>query len=1665
MASSSSSQPDAPGAAKKTAASFSSPSELLSHLEGLLDAKEAQLQHAATFGQRVLAQRMELDERVRQLREEHADELDDERDLLDEDLAEKYKELADTLMLWDKENAEMSREFLGSEQPVKADAPLPEPEPEPEEVNQTPERNELSDMGTGQPERARTSAAAQSRRAKNAAHRADDVEFAFEIGSGLLNEVRRLQSLLGERDKAIQDMKEEKDDIESMVESLRKSLKQQEKDGEKYKEENWNLEVQLQEMRHLSSEAQSEVSRLNLESKRLAKQLAATSDIAETFKTENSQLQHSLDELTAKHETDVALARKHAAGLARDKSDLQQAVDKLKAEQERAGRRFGRFGSPATPGVMDSPDTADDFLSPGTGTGYDDPFGSIRSRRSEVGGEPLDMDEDLSPEQSPVAKALFLSPNHPANEIEALKQKLAHAHRQIATLKNSVIRDRSAKRDSSMVMPEESIEVHDEDESWEEEPERERSPSPSKRASVRKPLRPARGRGQGRHHYQRSVSSVQFQGADDDELLDDAEEEDPFNEDAETSLASRRTSVEGMDPIFANVLKRTPSTSSVPPNTSPLHQSILRRAARGGTIRRRGGAAFQDGRPASLIGQPEDLAAAFGGMDSISPYRGDRDSISVYRERDSIYEVSETEYVDFACQAGAEEEATDADKTTAEAETTVLAPVSAPIETSDVSMQTEEEPKTPAPITSDISIGTDPIEEPIPVATSNMSTETVGPLHVQIEVQTDAEQLPVSRAALSQRDIAAWSLSAVRGVPRPRVVSTATDITVRSPVRRTFLGESHEEEEGEATGTGDSDYEDARAALSSVDESRSLHDALQTPLSSHYTTADPFTPTDEQRNSMAFSMSTSQEDFHSMMTMTDNEFSGDEAESEDSDGESIKASQIDTPTSEAAPLPVVAAPVYASKAIEVHLVDEPAVPIRAPSPQLEEVKAVPLPVQDRLPLVEKPEVKEMEIQTDTWEPPAPAPLPVPTPAASVSAGVQASAPTFVAKSAPAPVPASAPPTTMSFAPTGMDSPTTPTPAHTTAAPANLAALAAASPAFSAVAAPTARSPNSHQFMFIAPPKDGIAHTRTSSTTDESDARPNGGLFRETSNGFAAIRNHRTSTDSNSRRQSIESALSSIYDEGPTPKAPAVAKIAEKGRATPLDKTRPPTMTLPPPPRAPPPPGSMPPPSFIPERRAQTLSSGSRDTPPPRPLSPPPPELIQRATTPTFQRATTPTFGLGIPQKRQHGSSMPPMHAGLRDLPSTSSFRSAAHAANNYGYAREMSSTSLVSDRSPRSSMSSDRHSAFLSPNPPRGTPAPLADPFSARPRAANAMDPAVIHAITQTMIGEFLYKYTRKTIGKGHGQSRHKRFFWVHPYTRTLNWQEVDPQNVNVAETTSKSAFVEGVRSVLDPNPMPPGLYQYSVVVSTPQREMKITCPTKERHDIWMNSLKYLLSRPKPTTIASPGSADIPFSDNEEGFSDDGHERGQNLMASPQSQRSSRWNITPRGKRSRSQLSTRTGAGSMGRRSGTPAAEYMRWGPESPYSPTRSFVDVPFGGDDPDLDLDFELHGAMSDEEADWEGLENVRACCDGRHTVGRGQGKHHHHHHHHHKQKSDGAPTGSRGGLPSFLEPGKDERPASPGAWSFKSTGSTSKEGGLFGGWGSKFGSRRSTKTPVPPS
>jgi hypothetical protein len=92
-------------------------------------------------------------------------------------------------------------------------------------------------------------------------------------------------------------------------------------------------------------------------------------------------------------------------------------------------------------------------------------------------------------------------------------------------------------------------------------------------------------------------------------------------------------------------------------------------------------------------------------------------------------------------------------------------------------------------------------------------------------------------------------------------------------------------------------------------------------------------------------------------------------------------------------------------------------------------------------------------------------------------------------------------------------------------------------------------------------------------------------------------------------------------------------------------------------------------------------------------------------------------------------------------------------------------------------------------------------------------------------------------------EKRHRRYFWVHPYTRTLYWSERDPATATQAELKSKSVVIDAVRVVTDDNPMPPGLHRKSLVVLTPGRALKFTASTGQRHETWFNALSYLLLR------------------------------------------------------------------------------------------------------------------------------------------------------------------------------------------------------------------------------
>ncbi|CAO3572349.1 unnamed protein product [Mortierella alpina] len=137
-------------------------------------------------------------------------------------------------------------------------------------------------------------------------------------------------------------------------------------------------------------------------------------------------------------------------------------------------------------------------------------------------------------------------------------------------------------------------------------------------------------------------------------------------------------------------------------------------------------------------------------------------------------------------------------------------------------------------------------------------------------------------------------------------------------------------------------------------------------------------------------------------------------------------------------------------------------------------------------------------------------------------------------------------------------------------------------------------------------------------------------------------------------------------------------------------------------------------------------------------------------------------------------------------------------------------------------------------------------------------DPTMIQVITQTMIGDYLWKYTRRRMANMMGEKRHRRYVWVHPYTKTIYWSQYNPGAEGTREQRAKSALILAVAQISDGNHSGqnsdlPGI---SLLVQTTSRNLKLTAPTREKHELWFQAISYLLSRP-----SSPG-ADIP-SDNQ----------------------------------------------------------------------------------------------------------------------------------------------------------------------------------------------------------
>ena len=168
---------------------------------------------------------------------------------------------------------------------------------------------------------------------------------------------------------------------------------------------------------------------------------------------------------------------------------------------------------------------------------------------------------------------------------------------------------------------------------------------------------------------------------------------------------------------------------------------------------------------------------------------------------------------------------------------------------------------------------------------------------------------------------------------------------------------------------------------------------------------------------------------------------------------------------------------------------------------------------------------------------------------------------------------------------------------------------------------------------------------------------------------------------------------------------------------------------------------------------------------------------------------------------------------------------------------------------------------------------------------------SVVDAIAQTMVGEWMFKYVRRRKSFGMGESkdawegrnpdevsasitnsgvRHKRWVWLAPYEGSIMWSSKQPTSgpALLGKSGRKCRFlilfllsfdligflipnvivtIQSVLDVKDDNPLPKGSgpgastpFNRSILVLTPQRALKFTALTIERHYVWLTALSFL---------------------------------------------------------------------------------------------------------------------------------------------------------------------------------------------------------------------------------
>ncbi|KAI9304183.1 hypothetical protein BJ944DRAFT_182146, partial [Cunninghamella echinulata] len=270
-----------------------------------------------------------------------------------------------------------------------------------------------------------------------------DIEFATEIGQGLLLEVRKMQTLLQEKEEQLRTLQIQKADLERAAEALTKLLRQKDEAEEQLKEETWNLELAKQELTMTVTELQQNLNKANTEQNKLHKQLETVTSELEQVKAREDKLTSAIETLKTRHEQDMASVRRHMATMQREKAEQTKQMELLSSElaiakaQTRIAKKSHQDLSEMNNNGKLHPNangSANDSNLSNNGDAYDETSNANGNSNKSV---------TLSPSTSSKTN----NARQQAMEVETLKTSLSHAHRMISTLRSNLHNEKKERMD------------------------------------------------------------------------------------------------------------------------------------------------------------------------------------------------------------------------------------------------------------------------------------------------------------------------------------------------------------------------------------------------------------------------------------------------------------------------------------------------------------------------------------------------------------------------------------------------------------------------------------------------------------------------------------------------------------------------------------------------------------------------------------------------------------------------------------------------------------------------------------------------------------------------------------------------------------------------------------------------------------------------------------------------------------------------------------------------------------------------------------------------------------------------------------------------------------------------------------------------------------------